>query len=138
LLLVFRDCRGGSLLVVWTTVDPSLEAMSETSCFLFRTFQTKRSTCGAHDQLNLFSPAKLKKWGAPKGSLRWGRSTYLDRLLASSVSGGRTTKRPSIGNARSSMLKPDPSLWGKAAPILVHFFPVLPLLSYSSTVKTLR
>lgn len=36
------------------------------------------------------------------------------------------------------MLKPMPSLCGNAAPILVHFFWVLPLLSYSSTVKTLR
>jgi len=41
-----------------------------------------------------------------------------------------------MGKARSSMLKPRPSLCGKAAPILVHFFCVLPLLSYSSTVKT--
>jgi hypothetical protein len=36
------------------------------------------------------------------------------------------------------MEKPIPSLCGKAAPILVHFLPVLPSRSYSSTVKTLR
>ena len=46
--------------------------------------------------------------------------------------------RPSIGNAFSSMLKPTPSLCGKAAPMLVQRFPAFPLLSYSSTVKTLR
>jgi hypothetical protein len=48
------------------------------------------------------------------------------------------TNRPSSGTALSSILKPRPSLWGKAAPILVHRLPVLPLLSNSSTVKTLR
>jgi hypothetical protein len=43
-----------------------------------------------------------------------------------------------MGKARSSTLKPEPSLCGKAAPILVHRLLVLPLASYSSTVKTLR
>jgi hypothetical protein len=46
------------------------------------------------------------------------------------------TKRPSSGIAFSSILNPIPSLCGKAAPILVQRFPVLPLLSNSSTVKT--
>jgi hypothetical protein len=36
------------------------------------------------------------------------------------------------------MLNPIPSLCGNAAPMRVHFFPVLPLFSYSSTVKTLE
>jgi hypothetical protein len=65
-----------------------------------------------------------------------GIAYLLDRL--SSPSGGRSTRRPSMGNAFSSMLNPIPSLCGKAAPILVHLLPVLPLLSNSSTVKTLR
>ena len=43
---------------------------------------------------------------------------YLDRL--SSGSGGRITRRPSIGNAFSSMENPSPSLCGKAAPILLQ------------------
>jgi hypothetical protein len=57
---------------------------------------------------------------APKSRI----SSYLLRL--SSLSGGRTTRRPSIGKAFSSMLKPMPSLWGNAAPILVQRLPVLP------------
>jgi hypothetical protein len=61
---------------------------------------------------------------------------YLLRL--SSPSGGRTTSRPSTGNALSSIENPGPSLCGKAAQILAQRFWVLPLLSYSSTVKTLR
>jgi len=59
-------------------------------------------------------------------------------LRPSSSAGGRTTRRPSRGMALSSMLKPEPSLWGNAAPTLVQRLPDLPLLSYSSTVKTLR
>jgi hypothetical protein len=64
-------------------------------------------------------------------------AVYLPFLL-SSVSGGRTTSPPSIGKALSSMLNPGPSLWGKAAPILVQRFPAFPLLSYSSTIVTVE
>ena len=40
-----------------------------------------------------------------------GENAYFPlRLLRSSVSGGRTTKRPSIGKALSSIEKPSPSL----------------------------
>jgi hypothetical protein len=67
-------------------------------------------------------------------------TTLFDRILllrlSSAGSGGRTTRRPSTGNALSSMLKPVPSLCGKAAPIFVRRFCVLPPRSYSSTVKT--
>jgi hypothetical protein len=42
------------------------------------------------------------------------------RVLLSSVSGGRTTRRPSIGKAFSSMLNPRPSLCGNAAPMRVQ------------------
>lgn len=71
------------------------------------------------------------KHGALAGPEVIGTKTYLlDR--SSLPSGGRTTKRPSTGNAISSMLKPKPFLCGKAAPILVRRLPVLPLLSYSS------
>lgn len=45
---------------------------------------------------------------------------------------------PSMGNALGSILKPIPSLCGNAVPIRVQRFWVLPLLTYSSTVKTLR
>jgi hypothetical protein len=34
--------------------------------------------------------------------------------------------------------KPGPSLWGRAAPILIQRFPGFPLLSNSSTMNTLR
>jgi len=78
---------------------------------------------------------KGNKRGPERPQRSW-RGAYLVRL--SSLSGGRTTNRPSIGKALSSMLNRKPSLCGKAAPILVQRFPVLPLLSYSSTVKTLR
>jgi hypothetical protein len=78
-----------------------------------------------------------KKRGPERGPEEVGDIAYLlDRL--SSSAGGRTTKRPSIGKALSSMLKPMPSLCGKAAPIRVHFFWVLPLFSYPSTVKTFK
>jgi hypothetical protein len=74
--------------------------------------------------------------GDPRGSPRPSSASYLDR--SSLPSGGKTTRRPLRGMALSSMLKPAPSLWGKAAPILVQRLPALPLLSYSSTVKTLE
>src|ERR1022692_1789393 len=64
---------------------------------------------------------------------------YLDRSsLSPPLSGGNTTRRPSTGNALSSIEKPVPSLCGNAAPILVQRFWVLPSRSYSSTLKTLR
>jgi hypothetical protein len=66
---------------------------------------------------------------------RW---PYLLLRLSSAGSGGRTTRRPSTGNALSSIENPIPSLCGKAAPIFVHRFCDLPSRSYSSTVKTLR
>jgi hypothetical protein len=75
-----------------------------------------------------------KKKG-PKGPKESSAMAYL-RL--SSPSGGNTMSMPSMGKALSWTENPIPSLCGKAAPILVHFFPVLPLLSYSSTVKTFK
>lgn len=77
-----------------------------------------------------------KKRGPVRAPEVSGIAYLLDRL--SSPSGGRATSRPSIGNAFSSILKPFPSLCGKAAPILVQRFPGLPLLSNSSTVKTFK
>jgi hypothetical protein len=53
--------------------------------------------------------------------------SYLIRL--SSGSGGRTTKRPSIGNAFCSILIPGPSLRGNAAPILVQRLPAFVVVS---------
>jgi hypothetical protein len=51
-----------------------------------------------------FSSVHLAKKGEPEGLPKWGMSTYLDRMLPSSVSGGRTTKRTSIGKGRGSHL----------------------------------
>jgi hypothetical protein len=78
------------------------------------------------------------KIGAREGPEADGAAAYLLERLSSVGSGGSTTRRPPIGKALSSMLKPGLSLVRKAAPILVRRLPVLPLLSYSSTVKTLR
>jgi hypothetical protein len=77
-----------------------------------------------------------KRGGTREGPRGRRQAGYLDR--SSLESGGNTTSRPSSGIALSSMLKPGPSLWGKAAPILVQRLPALPLLSYSSTVKNVE
>ena len=82
-------------------------------------------------------PALYAKKQGPEGPCKF--EAYLPlRPLPSSVSGGRTTNLPSTAKALSSVENPIPSLRGKAAPMRVHFYWVLPLLSYSSTVKTLR
>jgi hypothetical protein len=78
-----------------------------------------------------------KRIGAREGPEGSGATAYLLLRLSSAGSGGRTTSRPSTGNALSSIEKPAPSLCGKAAPILVQRFCVLPSRSYSSTMKTL-
>src|ERR1035438_2953301 len=74
-----------------------------------------------------FAMRRIKEWGPP-GPFK---SRWLTDLLIGSVivSGRRTTRRPSMGNAFNSIENPEPSLCGNAAPILVHFFWVLPLLS---------
>ena len=69
--------------------------------------------------------------GAPEGPQKSRRCGLFSVVVTIR---GRTTSRPSIGNALSSIENPRPSLWRNAAPIFVHFLPVFPLLSYSSTV----
>src|ERR1700728_1315249 len=54
----------------------------------------------------------------PEGPKVVGCKVYLPlRLVPSSESGGRTTRRPSSGNALRSTEKPLRSLCGKATPI---------------------
>ena len=64
----------------------------------------------------------IKKVGGALRARKFGRGSYFPfRPLLSSVSNGRTTRRPSTGKAFNSMLRSDAlALWGNAAPILVQ------------------